>query len=98
MCAKSTDLSTDVSTDQHETGVDETEGAGAPDAGAAVDDGRPDARLQRPGPPHRQQEVEEGGRRLRHPEVRPRRVVELQDLLRLPALCAITRSSALGSF
>lgn len=67
-------------TDQQETGVHQTEGAGAADASRAMHHGRPHRGLQGPRGPHALQEAQEHCGTLRHSKVWPGRVVELQDL------------------
>lgn len=69
-----------------ETAVDETEGAGAADAGAAVDDRRPVRGVEHAGLAHPLQELQEGDRRRRDPEVGPRGVVVLDDVAARAAL------------
>ena len=67
-------------THQQEAGVYEAEGSGAADACAAVHHHGTLVRVHAPGLPHLEQEVEEGGGRLRHPKVGPGGIVEMKDL------------------
>lgn len=74
------------STDQEKAGVHQAEGARASDAGAAVHHHRPLVGAQTARLPNLEQEVEEGGGRLRDPEVGPGGVVEVEHFTGLSGL------------
>lgn len=74
------------STNQEQAGVDETERARAADARWAVYNGGSHAQLQGTASPHRLEEPQEHRWTLRHTKVRPRCVVEVQDLSAAPTL------------
>lgn len=71
-----------ISANQNKAGVDETKGPGSADSSAAVNDGGSHVGLKRPGAANGEQKVEECTWWVRHVEIRPRRVVEMDNLFR----------------